>query len=54
MEYKNETDAELGAELVKLRKQIAKLGENNSKPQKTEKNLNRKWDKVAYPGRICS
>ena len=39
MEYKNETNAELGAELVKLRKQIVKLGENNSKPQKTEKTL---------------
>jgi|APFre7841882724_1041349.scaffolds.fasta_scaffold944124_1 hypothetical protein len=39
MEYKNKTKAELGAELVKLRKQTAKLGKNNSKPQKTEKTL---------------
>jgi len=39
LEYKNETNAELGTELVKLRKQIAKLGENNSKPQRTEKTL---------------
>ena len=39
MEYKNKTNAGLSAELVNLRKQIAKLGKNNSKPQKTKKTL---------------
>ncbi len=48
MEYKNKTKAELGAELVKLRKQT-KLGKIILSP-KDRKNLNRKWDKISYPG----